>query len=297
MINKIDYRKTIINLAMIALGLAIDAFGVRLFIIPNQLILGGATGIGNVASYYTGISVSVTLLAAEVVIWLAALIFLGWSYAVTILMGTFLYPLFFDMWGRIGFLQDMTNDKMIAALFGGALCGVGLGLVIRAGSSTGGSDVIPIILNKKLGLPIAPVMYVTEGIILIAQCAYSGKEEILLGLLCMVVTTVAMNRVLLMGPGDVQILIVSEQSADVREALISNDIGLSVLHGETGFLGKGSDVLLCVVHGQKCRMIEDLVHDIDPAAFMTISAVREVRGRGFTMNKVNLMNRNTTAEK
>lgn len=268
------------------LGNAVTAFAVAVFVLPYGFIIGGATGIGKVIGSMSGLSVSNGIWIANIGLFLAAWIFLGTHYAATIVIGTFTFPIFLELFEKMTYFQNMTEDPLIACIFAGLLMGAGTGLVLRYDGSTGGSDVIPLILNKKMGIPIAPMMYTVDVIILVCQGFMSEKNEILLGILLTLLISMVLNKVLLMGQGEVQLLIFSKKDQEICDALINQaDVGATRLHSTTGYLGENREVILCITTKQNMNRIKNISLEIDPMAFVVISNIREVRGRGFSMSR------------
>ena len=128
--------------------------------------------------------VSYTVAAVNCLLFALGAFALGKKFALSIIVGTFAYPLFMNIFERMDTLADLTDDKLLAALFGGVLAGLGLGIVIKCGASTGGTDVIAIVLNRKMGIPVGPPMYLVDFSILISQVFFAeGAEEVLLGIM------------------------------------------------------------------------------------------------------------------
>ena len=127
--------------------------------------------------------ISATIAAVNIVMFIIGLAIMGKKFAATIVVSTFAYPLLIDFYGRIPGITNLTDDKMIAAIFGGVLLGAGIGFVIRLGASTGGTDIPPIILNYKFGIPVGITMYAIDFAVLLTQVPFAKMEDILLGIL------------------------------------------------------------------------------------------------------------------
>lgn len=148
----------------------------------------------------------------------------------------------------------------------------------------GGSDVVPIIMNKKFRWPIAPMLYGIDVIILISQGFLATSNEIILGILMVLTYTIVANKVLLMGSGQVQFMIFSPKYNEITGALIAADFGATILEGKGAFNLETQKVVVSVLSVRYMNMAKDLILSIDDKAFMTISSVREVNGLGFTIN-------------
>lgn len=286
--NEKNTRDIAVKALLITAAMAIDGFSVACFMLPYDLIVGGVTGIGRVITAATGMPVSISVGVLEIAMLVLAFIFLGKDYGLSIVLASLEYPVFLEIFGRIKELDHMTGDLLVASVFSGLLTGAALGIVIRAGSASGGTDVLTLIFNKKFKFPLAPTMHVIEAIVLVSQFRLSGSDEILLGLLSTLIATVVVDKVVVAGTGEAQILIFSSETVKIKEALIQYGVGLTLLHGETGFIGEQRDVILTVVHKRRINNVQKLVQDIDPVAFITISQIRDVRGRGFTIEQLDL---------
>ena len=180
-------------------------------------------------------------------------------------------------------LSAVLSDPLYAAICAGVLEGVGLGLVIRAGGSSGGSDVIPIILNRKFRLPIAPVLYAVDFTIIALQLPASDLESVVRSAIYAALYTVVMDRVILLGRGSVQISVVSDKFDEINRRLHALDHGTTLVTARTGLLKRECSVVMCVTHIRYLNEAKRVALDVDPGAFITVSSVRDVSGRGFTL--------------
>ncbi len=175
---------------------------------------------------------------------------------------------------------------MLATVCGGLLIGFSIGLVIRAGASTGGMDIPPLILNRKLGLPVSAMLYVFDFAILILQMSFSDKERILYGILLVLIYTVVLDKMLMFGSAQTQVKIVSREYESINEA-ISRKLDrapLLCMPPRVTCMRSGPWKSI-VVSNRELNTLTKLVMDIDPQAFMVINRVNEVRGRGFSLQK------------
>lgn len=266
------------------IGLAVEAFGLVAFILPFDLVIGGPSGIGRMLNLYFGIPVSLGVGVINLGLFLLGLFALGKRFASTIVIGTFALPVFMDVFDRMEWIAGLTDDPLLGTILGGLMVGAGVGLVIRNGGSTGGSDVLPIVLNRKLGLPLAPALYGVELVVMVWQAFQASSEEILLGLLMTLIYTVVMNQVLVQGKGLVQITIFTPYADEINEELMKLGVGATLFHGKTGYLHEERDTIICVVSNRYINAVKETVLHVDDKTFMTVSSVREVNGRGFTFD-------------
>lgn len=270
----------------IVLGNALLALGISAFVIPHDFISTGVTGISLFFNHFFNTNIELGVTIINIIALVAGLIFLGKRFAVTTVASTFLFPIFLKAFNSIPFIVNATNDHLLAALLAGLLSGVGIGLVMREGSSTGGLDVPPLVLNKYFKWNIAISMYVIDTIVLMGQFFYSSTSDILYGFVVLVVTTVALDQTLTIGESASQVVIISPKYLEINDRIHSDiDRGTTYLKIRTGFLNNEQEMVMTIVQSRELKKVEHLVHEIDPTAFMVISKVKEVKGRGFGLDK------------
>lgn len=271
---------------MILFGNCILALAIVMFILPNALISGGTTGLALIAEHYFHIPVSPFLFTFNILTFLAGLFFLGKTFALTTLISTFFYPVIFSILQKIPLLKTFTDDKLLASIFAGLLIGFSIGLVIRAGASTGGMDIPPLILKKMLGLPVSVMLYVFDFLILLAQVLFADKELVLYGILCVLISSIVIDKLLVIGTTQTQVKIISKNFPEINEAIIQKlDRGSTLIHAQTGYLKEEQDVILTVISNRELNQLNQIVTAIDPNAFMIIDRINEVKGKGFTLPK------------
>ena len=279
-------KKIIINYIGILMGLALAAFGVVAFILPNGIIIGSATGIGRLIQHFYGIPVSYTVAVVNGLLFALGFAVLGKKFALSIVVSTFAYPMFINFFERLDFLADLTDNALLAAIYGGVLIGVGLGIVIKSGASTGGTDIVAIIFNRKLGIPVGLPMYLIDFSILVSQVFFAkGSEEVLLGIMMTFLYSMVADKVVVAGGSAVQLVIISQKYEEIRRRLAELVVGNTVFYGESGYLGNRRDILLCVISGRELNRVQNEILALDPEAFMTINSVKEVKGRGFSFER------------
>ena len=267
-------------------GNTLYALAVSLVILPNGLITCGTSGLALVAEYKFGIPIAAFVGVFNVVMFVAGAAVLGKAFAFTTIISTFYYPFILGVFEGMFGSSPITGDTMLATVFAGLLIGAGIGMVIRAGASTGGMDIPPLILNKKFRLPVSMTMSVFDCLILLTQMVFAGKEKILYGILLVLLYTMVLDKVLMIGQNQMQVKIISEQCESISEAIQNRmDRGTTLLLIEGGHLRKASYAVLTVVSGRELSKLNELVIGLDSNAFMIINQVSEVRGRGFTLHK------------
>ena len=279
-------QQQLFNALSIVVGNAMYALTVVLFLMPSGLITGGATGIALAFNKVTGLPVSAVLFVVNVVMLLLGWWVLGSRFALNTMASTVLSPFFMALWERLLGDLVLTDDLVLNTVFAGFGIGISLGITIRAGASTGGMDIPPLVLNKWFHLPVSATMMVFDLIILAVQAAFSPLQQCLYGIVMVIVYTVVLDKVLIFGTTRTEVKIISQHADDIREAIFTQlDRGVTVLHGEGGYSHEPEQVLLSVVSNRQLPKLEKLAHAIDPTCFMIVSHVTEVSGRGFSLDK------------
>ena len=274
------------NLLYILAGNTIYALAVTLFILPNGLITGGTTGLALFFYHQFGLPIQVFVSAFNVTMFVLGAIVLGKKFALTTIVSTFYYPFILSVFQNMPMIGKMTDDKILAVLFAGLMIGGGIGIVLRAGASTGGMDIPPLVLNKKFGISVSGSMNVMDTGILLLQMVFSDWESVLYGILLVLTYTTVLNKVLQMGQAKMQVKIVSGHYEEINHAIATQlDRGVTLLKSVTGYLKQDGYVVMSVVSHRELVQLNRLIQEIDPHAFIVVNQVNEVRGRGFTMKK------------
>ena len=280
-------KKKIEKVLIMILGNAVLALGTAAFVVPNGLLSGGVTGIGLILEHFFGLPVDVGVFVGDAVLFLLGAAVMGKAFAATIILSTIVYPTFFSLFGKIPFLTSLTDVKLMAAIYAGLLMGAGIGLVIKVGGSTGGMDIPPIILHKLFGLSIPVMIYVGDTALLLIQAIYSSTEQVLYGILVVLLNSIVMDKVLIMGQKQTQVVVISPQYEKINQMIHQQmDRGSTLLHATTGLEKSDQKVVMTVISNRQLAHLNELILQIDPQAFVVASEVNEVKGRGFTLSKL-----------
>ena len=181
------------------------------------------------------------------------------------------------------------EDVLLCVLFGGILVGVAIAMVVRAGSSTGGMGIPPLLLQKFAGIPVSRSLYAFDLFIIAGQTVLVAPDMLLYGVLMVLVYTVVIDKLMAQGDAQIQLQIVSEESDAIRRAILQDvDRGVTLLHGQTGYFQQETDVLFTIISPRERHRTEQLIRRIDPHAFIIISHVTRVSGGGFSEAKKRL---------
>ena len=274
------------NSAAIVCGNALYSLSVAAFLEPAGLITGGATGIALAVGRLTGLSVSGFLLFFNLAMLAWGWLVLGRAFALNTLASSILSPIFLALWERLLAGRGLTDDIVLCTIFSGLGIGAALAIVIRAGASTGGMDIPPLVLQKWFHWPVSVTMMVFDVAIVLGQVPFSPLPQVLYGIVMILTHTIVMDKMLMMGESRTEVKLISSRSEELCEAILSQlDRGVTILNGAGGYTHEPAAVLLSVVSSRELPKLERLVHDIDPACFLIVSRVTEVSGRGFSLDK------------
>ena len=274
------------TVATVILGNVFYAFVIRLFLLPGNLMTGGTTGIGLVVKHFTGTSISGFVLVFNIVMLIVGWTLLGKKFALTTVISSFTYPIALEAANHIFGDLVITTDPMLNTIFAGLGIGIGLGIVIRTGASTGGMDIPPLVLNKYFRIPVSVSLNVFDMLILVLQIVYNPPERVLYGVLLVMIYTTVLDKVLMMGNTKTEVKVISSQVEEIRQVILAQvDRGVTMLYGEGGYRQEQTQIVLSIVSNRELPRVEKLIRHIDPEAFMIVSRVTEVRGRGFSLSK------------
>ena len=284
-------KKSIYETIIIIIGNFILALGICAFITPAGLITGGASGIGIAIKSLFGINISYTVYVINIIMFIIGYIYLGKKFALGTLLSTILYPTFLAILEKVSELASITNDALLSTLYAGLCIGLGLGLVLRVGASTGGMDIPPLIVNKKTGVSIAWLINIFDCVILLLQVIFCpiSIEQVLYGITVVIITTIVMDKVIMLGETKVQVTVISPKWQEIRK-VVFDDInrGWTLLKITTGYYQKNQYAVMSVVSKRELHLLNKMVLDIDPTAFIISNETHSVKGRGFTLPPVEL---------
>lgn len=281
-----NMKEKIKSLTYIILGNTLIAFAVSTLILENNIIVGGITGFGRVINHFTGISVTTIVYVISVTLFLSALFFIGKKFALTTLVSTFLFPTLLDFFENQDILHHYCKDTLLSCILAGCLIGIGIGIILRADASTGGIDIIAIIVNKKFNIPVFITLNIIDLCNLTLQMTFSSIMNVLYGLVVVFLTSFMLNKTLTFGKEMIQVVIMSDHYDEIKKAIILEaDTGVTLLHIEKGFSKVKAKAISTVIPAEKLQKVKNIVNKIDYSAFITVSNIREVNGKGYTINR------------
>lgn len=270
-------------------GSMVTAVGIAGFVTPAKLAGGGVSGLAVILYHLWDIEVGTSIFLMSVPLFIVGIRIFGTRYGVISLVGTILLSVFTTLFGLIigfeGFLTyNDSVDTLLSALFGGFLSGFGMGLVLKGGANTGGTDIAAQIISKYTPLPTGSALFLVDGLVIVAGGFAFGLESALFATITLYVTSVSINFVLLnMGTRYAKTALIVSQKHETISRRILEELGHggTLLHGKGIYSGQERPVLMTVIPNQKITRLNTIVKDEDPEAFMIIEEAYEVLGEGF----------------
>ncbi|QYR19880.1 YitT family protein [Paenibacillus sp. sptzw28] len=275
------------TLPLVMLGTAIYAFGLNYFIIPNELMEGGVTGIAILLNYALGWPLSVSTLVLNIPLFLIGWRILGRTQIGYSIFGTVSLSIFLALMERLiklGWIIPFrtSNDYILAALYAGVTLGLGLGIVFRFGGTTGGADIVARIVSKMRGWSMGQIILTLDAVIIGSSLLYISKEKVLYTLVAVFIASRVIDFIQ-EGAYAAKAFSIFTDDGEYMASLISKEMdrGITLFPAKGAFSGKQKQVVYCVVARHEMGRLKTIVRSIDPLAFIVISDVHDVLGEGF----------------
>ena len=283
-------KRDIIDYSYIIIGSAITALGIVLFLNPAMLAPGGVSGIATILFHTIGLDLGLTILVLTIPIFLIGAKLFGKQYGVKTLLGSVLLSVFTSIWASVfgdAGLLDYSKDISIwlSALYGGVITGLGMGLVMKSGSNTGGTDIIAQIIARYTSLSLGTALFIVDGVIIAASAIFFSIENALYAIVVAYITTVVVNKIVLsMGTNYAKtVFIISEKTDEIGEYIINTlERGATILDAKGFYTKESRPMIMTVIPNQDISKLTRAVHQSDPKAFLIIHEAFHVLGEGYT---------------
>lgn len=268
-------------LLMILLGGAICGVSFNVFLIPHKLLSGGVSGIALILNYLFSISPGFLIFVFNIPIFVLGYKFVDREFIFLSLIGMLSFSFFID---AFGFLRSMIyiDDVMVSCIFGGALNGIGMGLVFRNRASQGGIDIISVIVKKYFSLNISSTSFFINIIIVTVASIFYGLKPAMYTLISMYMAAFVLDKVQQGFNIRKSVMIITDKEQVVADEILKQlGRGVTYLEGEGAYTGNRKKVIYCIVTLNQLAKLKQIVRDIDASAFMAVSDTAEVLGHGF----------------
>lgn len=282
--EKLFTKKWFITYAMILFGSFIMASGFVLFITPYKIVPGGVYGISIILHHLIGTPVGLVALAFDIPLTIIGIRVLGPRFGVKTVIGFFFTAIFVDtltyIYGEVPLVAD---NGLLSSIYGGLLVGFGLGLIFKARATSGGTDIIAMIIAKYTRLPLGQLMIIVDSVVVLLGLFFFGDWKIPLYSLIVIFITGRVIDVVLQGISyDKTLFIISDEHQKIRDKIITDlNRGGTFLKGEGMYAGQEKTIIYTNVNRRELAILQEFIHQVDPKAFMTVINANEVLGRGF----------------
>lgn len=290
--NKTTFKQRLADHLLITVGCAIYAAGIAPFLDANGLTPAGVSGLAIVINHLLGEWFGITSLATGTIILFVnvPLMLLGiWKFGIKFLYTTiyaiFVSSLFMNLLEPLG---SFTDDLVLASLLGGAFMSLGMGLVLKTGATTGGSDIIARLLRLRYKhIKIGEIFWGLDAVVVVLSCiVFSNYEVALYALLTLTVQTFVLDTVLYGTASAKLVYIISEKEELIARRILNElEAGITYFDGKGGYTNNSKRVIMCAVKKQLLPKLREIVRDADPYAFMIVTKATEIFGEGFKDHK------------
>ncbi len=286
--EKRNLHRNLANLSLVLLGSVIMGIGYSLFLIPHHFVPGGVSGIAMIVNFFTRLPLGILIMVLNIPVFIVGIKIMGRKYGLRSLLGMVISSVLIDFFNQVVGLKSATDNPILAAIYGGVMLGVGLGLVFRGRASTGGSDILGQILNRWTGMSVGiGIMLIDFFIISASGLAFRQLEAPLYGYIVLVISSKVIDMILEGWNYTKLVIITSTKTDEVQEFILNTlDRGGTALKSRTLYLGREGETIMTVIHRKQLAELKHYVKSIDPDAFVIINDTYAVLGKGFKATQV-----------
>lgn len=286
---KREVKSVILDYIFITIGLIISSIGIRVFLVPGKIAAGGVSGVSIILHHVFGFKVGMSMLLMNIPLFIIGIKSFGKGYGLKTLYGTIFLSFFIDsieyVMPNIDTLIDYSKggNLLLAPIYGGVITGFGIGLVMKYGGSTGGTDIVAQVLNKFTKVPTGYAMMMVDFYVIIAATIVFGWEAALYALICLYATGIFIDKTLEGVSYSKMVLIISDEYDKIKEMIL-----FDIERGGTGIAANGlytdneKKMILTVLANKEIHELKEFIKAIDKNAFIIVTDVHEVYGEGFT---------------
>ena len=280
---KIQWKQEGKNMALLLVGALIYGIGTHAFVEPAHIAPGGAMGIALMVNHFADLPIGLLTLAINIPLLVLAWFSLSHRFAVSTAFATAVCSFILDFMVA-PVCPVYTGDRILCSLYGGILSGVGMGLIFMAGMTTGGSDILGYVLQKKRPqLSIGRALMAVDGVILLMSIYVFGNiDAALFGLVSLFATTKVIDSVIYGGDASTMATVVTRKPREIARRIIADlDRSATLVQATGAYSGKDTSVLLCTVRKSQFQRLRKIAYEADPGAFLMATEASEVLGDGF----------------
>lgn len=279
-LEKVEAKDKLKRYFELIIGILLIAIAFNLFLLPNELVFGGVSGLSIIVSKFITIDASTFIMLSSLLLLVVSFLILGKNDTKASIVGSILFPIFANITANIGeYIKLDTGNVLLSAIFGGIIYGFGAGLVFKAGFTTGGTDIINQILSKYLHMSMGNAMLISDGLIVVLGGFFFGATKLMYALIVIYIIGLMTDKVLLGISNSKAFYIITNEDEKIRDYLL-NELhhGVTIFSVKGGYTHKKDEVILCVVPTREYYRVKEGIHEIDSEAFFVVCDAYEVSG-------------------
>ncbi len=272
--------KRLLPYLLIAFGALVYSLGLNAFIVGNHLAEGGFVGLSILALYKFQVPIGISFFILNIPVLILGWRFFGHSFILKTMLGVVAVSIFSIATQHV---MEHVHDRLLAALYGGVICGAGLGVIFRSGGTTGGADILARIARHYLGYSMGRMLFASDVVVIALIALVIGQETAMYSLVALFVASRVIDFVIEGISSSRAALIISDHSMQIAERIHeAMGRGTTFLNGQGGFTGADKKIVYCVVSRDEVIRLQQLVHALDDQAFVVLNDVHDVMGEGFS---------------
>jgi uncharacterized membrane-anchored protein YitT (DUF2179 family) len=277
--RKLPLRKVIFRTIAITIGAILMATGLEIFLVPNHVIDGGITGISIMLAHLTGWKLGIFLFILNLPFVYMGYKQMGKTFAISTVYGIIVLSIFVSFFHPI---PAFTEDILLATVFGGMILGIGVGVVIRNGGALDGTEILALVITKKLPFSVGQIIMFINVFILGAAGFVFSWDRAMYSLLAYVIASKAIDTVVAGLEESKSVWIISDMAEEIGNAINARlGRGVTYIKGQGAFTGDDKKVIFSIITRLEESKLNTIVEDLDPTAFLAIADISEVRGGRF----------------
>lgn len=293
--KKFISKDNIIDLVYMTIGIMLVAISFSFFLDPANLVIGGSTGLATIFKELFNFDTAITVLVVNVILLVFGLILLGKEFFIKTLYGTLVLPLFIAIFNELYklLITDSQNllveNRLLLIIFSALIMGAGIGIVMKKGGTTGGTEIPQKIVYKYFHIPYSISLYLFDGVIvligsiLLNNSGVIDLEMILYAIIFIYISGVVIDQIVFSGFNSRAIHIISEHADEIKDRILKDfERGVTEVDVIGGYTNKDKKMLICVLSSNEYYHLKAIIHEIDPLAFFYLVRASEVSGEGFT---------------
>ncbi len=275
-------KKKVIDILAVLFGNFLLAVSVAYFVLPNEILSGGVAGISIITKALFNLSPTLVIDILVIGLFIIGALVLGRDFAIKTALSSISYPVFLEILVRHPI--EMEVDPLLSCIFGGVIAGIGMGIAFRHNASTGGTDIICLLMDKYLHIPVSTSVMITDGIITALGLITYGLQDVFLGIVYIYASSAAINKMMVPKTGEaIALYIITDKFDEIKEFIhVKLSRGTTILDGRGGYTDKPKQIILTVLSRGQYVTLSDFIEKTDPYAFVIVSDAKEIKGEGFT---------------